>query len=224
MDTYSVVVVVDGTRARFLTLEDGAAGSGPKLREHKDLVNPESDMRGRDLWSDVKTGRGRATDGGPAHGYPVHSYDDHREKHEDEFERRFARRVAEETISLVQARPAKQIIVVAQKRMLGFLRPALMHTLRGEVEVRELAKDLSKLNTAELHERLAGEKFLPPRNPFPRRSGASYMTTPGTAKSDTRLKTKKHNPVAKSSVPAAKSKSRATSLKKTRAMLDKPPR
>jgi hypothetical protein len=43
----------------------------------------------------------------------------------------------------------------------------------------------------------------------------------GKAKSNTRVKTKKHNPIAKASVPAAKSKSRATSLKKTRAMLDK---
>jgi protein required for attachment to host cells len=211
------VVLADATHARFLTLEESPK-SGPSLKEHKDLINPQSDERGRDLWSDLKTGRGRAPGGGPSHGY-----DDHRCKHEDEFERRFARKIAEEAASVVRSRPAEQIIVVAEKRMLGFLRPAFADALKDEVKLREVTKDLSKLNAKELQERLAGENLLPSRNPSPRRSGASYMTTAGKAKSDSRIKTKKHNPVAKSSVPAAKSKSRASSLKKTRAMLDKPP-
>lgn len=151
------VVVADATRARFLTLEEFPKAS-PSLKEHKDLINPESDERGRDLWSDLKTGRGRATGGGPAHGY-----DDHRCKHEDEFERRFARKVTEEIASVIRSRPVKQIIVVAEKQMLGFLRPSFVDILKDEVEVREVPKDLSKLNTTDLHKRLAKEGLLPPR-------------------------------------------------------------
>ena len=95
------VVVADGSRARLFTLEPTKSKrmqSGPKLVEQKDLVLPEKDTRGRDLWTDLKSGRGRAWGGGPSHGY-----DDHREQHVDEFERRFAQKVADEAKRLAEA-------------------------------------------------------------------------------------------------------------------------
>src|SRR6266496_3240208 len=125
------VVVADGARARFFILQSAKSPvleSGPNLVEVRDFINPESDERGQDLWSETKTGLGRS----PAGGY-AHSYDDHREDHEAEFERRFVRKVAEESRFLVQSQKAKELVVVAPKKLLGVLRPALDRTLKQQV-------------------------------------------------------------------------------------------
>jgi protein required for attachment to host cells len=155
------VVVVDGTRARFFVLEavqTPKSASGPKLVELRDFINPESDARGRDLWSDTKTGIGRAPNSQQAH-----SYDDHREDHRDEFERRFAKKIVEETNGFVQAQKANTLVIAAEKQMLGFLRPAFTHHFKNTVEIREVAKDLIKLTPQELHQHLAQANILPPR-------------------------------------------------------------
>jgi len=155
------VLVADGTRARFLVLES-AQSSEPEPRHHlvekKNLINPNLDIRGRDLWSDPKTGRGRAAGGGPSHGY-----DDHREQHAGEFERRFAKKIAEDTALFVHACRHEQLVIAAQKRMLGFLRPELKRCLKEQVQVRELAKDVTKLNPTELYNHLAHRNLLPRR-------------------------------------------------------------
>jgi protein required for attachment to host cells len=153
----SCVVVVDGARARFLVLEPGA-DTRPSLVEQSDLINPETDVKGRDLWSDTKTGRGRESRGTPAHGY-----DDHRDAHEEEFRRRFAVRVVETAMSLAHARGAGRLIVAADPRMLGHLRPVLATATKNGVEIREVPKDLTKLTASELHRRLAEEALLPGR-------------------------------------------------------------
>ena len=154
------VAVVDGIRARFLTLEQAASPgqTSPFLLECKDLVNPESDARGRDLWSDVKSGRGHEHSGASAHGY-----DDHRDEHEDEFKRRFAVRIVDELLALARSRGAVRVIVAAERQMLGFLRPVLASASKSDFVVSEVAKDLSKLSAAEIQERLAREDLVPPR-------------------------------------------------------------
>lgn len=155
------VVVANGARARFFTLRNAKVPEiegGPNLVEQgSDLVNPEKELPDRELWAN-EYGRNRAPSGGPAHGY-----DDHREQHDEELVRRFARRVAEETVRLIQANSASHIVLVAQKRTLGHLRPALEPLLRASVDVREVGKDLSKLSPTELHEHLAKENILPRR-------------------------------------------------------------
>jgi hypothetical protein len=91
------VVVASGAQARFFILEPAEfpeLGIGPNLVERGELINPEKEIARRDLYTDSKTGRGRAPHGGPSHGY-----DDHRSQHEDELERRFARKVLEKTDS-----------------------------------------------------------------------------------------------------------------------------
>jgi protein required for attachment to host cells len=155
------VVVTDGARARFFTLEPvdfPDVESGPRLTEQGNLVNPEKDMPQRELFSNTKTGRNRAPGGGPAHGY-----DDHRDEHENEFERRFARKVAEETTRIAHSNRAHWIVLAAEPRMLGFLRIELKTVMRNGVEVRELGKDLSKLSSQQVHAHLAKEQLLPAR-------------------------------------------------------------
>lgn len=152
-----IVVVADAARARLFTLEPARSPDtegGPNLVERKDLVNPEQ----RPPWSDPKSGRNRAPGGGQAHGY-----DDHRTQHTDVLKRRFARSVAQETAQLQQSCKARNVILVAQKRMLGFLRTELGTLLKNEGKVQAVAKDLSKLAPQELHQHLAKDGLVPAR-------------------------------------------------------------
>ena len=62
------VVVTNGARARFFTLEEPQfpeLESGPNLVELKSLQNPQHRETGNQLWSEPKTGRNRAGIGGP---------------------------------------------------------------------------------------------------------------------------------------------------------------
>ncbi len=155
------VVVAGGARARFFTLEEvefPEMQSGPNLCEVNDLINPEKEAAAGELWSDSKSGRNRGGSGGGAHGY-----DDHRTQHEDEFERRFARDIAREAARLIDKSSTRQLVLVAQKRILGFLRNELDALIKAGVEIHELAKDLSKLSPLELHEHLAREHLIPQR-------------------------------------------------------------
>ncbi len=158
-----LVVVADAARARFFELipvEFPELESGPNLVEIEDLVNPEIEEKGRDLWSDLKTGRGKAPGEGAAHGY-----DDHRERHRDEIERRFAHLTGAETINRVNRQKVDVLIVTAESRMLGMLRDAIGKKLPAETRLTERAEDLSKLDVLELHTHLAKEGLLPPRKP-----------------------------------------------------------
>ncbi|MFA7387094.1 MAG: host attachment protein [Thiohalobacteraceae bacterium] len=158
---HNCVVVAGGSRARFFTVEDveyPEMESGPNLCEVNDLVNLEREAAGNELWTNNKSGRNRGGGGSPAHGY-----DDHRTQHEDAFERRFARDIAREAERLLRTNSTRQLVLVAQKRVLGFLRNELDGLLKAGVEIKELAKDLSKLPTLELHEHLARERLIPER-------------------------------------------------------------
>ena len=154
------VVTVDGIRARFFTLErtrQPAIESGPNLVEEREaLINTEVELPGRELWSDIKTGRNAAN--GMAHGY-----DDHRDQHVDEFKRRFAKLVAEQAVQLAERNGAKKLVVAAEKQMLGFLRGALIISPKAGFAVHELAKDLSRLSPLELQGHLAMEGLVPAR-------------------------------------------------------------
>lgn len=154
------VVVANGARARFFTLEHSKypeLESGPNLVEYNLIENPEMESRSGEQWSENKSGRNRGAYGGSAHGY-----DDHRSQHEDEYERRFANSIADEARRFSQTHNASDMILVSQKRMLGFLRSAIEPKFRG-IQTQELAKDLSKLNPIELQEHLAKEDLIPRR-------------------------------------------------------------
>lgn len=153
------VVVADGSRARFFTLKDAdipEIQSGPNLVEMMDLTNPEHSMQGNELWTNSKSGRNRSSASGQSHGY-----DDHRQQHEEEIEKRFATSIATECARLSKESGAS-LILVSPKRMLGHLRCAMESKLNG-VNTQELAKDLSKLSTLQLHEHLAKERLIPER-------------------------------------------------------------
>jgi protein required for attachment to host cells len=157
-DSYCIVVA-DGTRARIFTLDDGATDApGPDLVEHEGLANPEHKLAGRDKYSATRTGGNLNPQKGSAHGY-----DDHRDKEEREHERRFAQDIASHAVALAQREHSYQLVVVAEKRMLGVLRETLVLPAKSGIELRELAKDLTRLSATELQAHLAEAGLVPAR-------------------------------------------------------------
>ena len=154
------IVVAEGSRARFFTLEPAdipELESGPNLVEHVALANPEHQAHNGALWSETRAGRNRT-----AHG-AAHGYDDHRQQHSAEMERRFARNVVCELDRMARGNGTRKIVICAEKQMLGFLRSSISDTIGHDVEISEVAKDLTKLPLRDLHARLAAEGHIPRR-------------------------------------------------------------
>lgn len=155
------VAVANGARARFFVLQPAQhpdVEPGPDLIELTDLANPEHELPGREVWSNLKAGRNSTPGGGQAHGY-----DDHRDQHEEEVDRRFVHQIVQELNKHVERHDARHVILVASKSILGLLRESIGTTIKTSVDVREIAKDLSRLSASALHERLADEELLPAR-------------------------------------------------------------
>lgn len=153
------IAVVSEDRARFFKVDPAefpGLESSPRLIECEKLFNRDRGVPERDLYTDSKTGRGRAPRGGQAHGY-----DDHRSQHAEENERQFARKVLKRISGLAQRNQTRRVVVAASARMLGFLRQEMDILLRNGIEVSELAKDIIKFDTRRIHSLLAQEQLIP---------------------------------------------------------------
>jgi protein required for attachment to host cells len=156
--TRTCIIVADSARARFITLEfplDAELEGGPRLREHRDLVNPVADIPERSQFSD-RSGRAHASPRGAAH-----ALDDHREAHRAELERRFARRLGDEARQFVAAEGATRLLIVAEPRLLGELREQIDGTLSDQVEIVELGENLSRSSLRQIQETLALRGAVP---------------------------------------------------------------
>ncbi|MCC6208499.1 MAG: host attachment protein [Gammaproteobacteria bacterium] len=154
------VIVADRARARFFCLDPAAVPeleSGPNLVEIRDLINPEASLPGRETWSETRSGCNMAR-GGSAHGY-----DDHRDSHEEEFNRRFARRIAAGAHELLRQYRPRRLVLAASSHMLGLLRGALTLPAGSNIEVREAGKDLTHMPPLEIQRHLAGAGLMPGR-------------------------------------------------------------
>ncbi len=153
------IVVTGGGNSRFFFLESASIPeieSSPKLVECERLVNPEKGLAERELYTDSKTGRGRAPHGGPAHGY-----DDHRSQYEEESDRRFARKVMKEAKRFTREKQARCIVLVAPARTMRLFRQDLNIIREHGIKVRELVKDMSKFSSRQIHNYLAKEALVP---------------------------------------------------------------
>lgn len=153
-----VVAVVNSTRARLFVLESAKFPEyepSAKLVEVATLLSSTQELQGQDLWSNTKPGRNRSSAG------QAHGYDDHRENHRIEFERRFAQAIAVQMTELLQTYQPHQLLLVAEPQILGIMREVLIPELPKNLKVYELAKDLCRLSTHELHEYLATKNLLP---------------------------------------------------------------
>ena len=162
------VLVADSARCRLFsvkTVDNDNFDLETSLSEALDLANPEANLSGQEVFSNTKSGRNRAPGGGPAHGY-----DDHRDHHHTEMLRRFARAIADGAQKLVRDHELVKLIVIAEPRMLGVLRPELKSMLMGLV-LEELPEDLSTRSAPQITRRLA-ERGLLPESARP--SGVAY--------------------------------------------------
>jgi protein required for attachment to host cells len=155
-----VVAVLSHTKARLLTLEPSEFPdyeSSPNLVEQESLLSATSELQGAELWSNLKAGRNRGAAG------QAHSYDDHRDNHRVEFERRFAQAIAQKLITLIQTCQAQKLILIAEPQVLGLMRDELAASLPTTLKLNELAKDLCQLSNRELQDYLATKELLPAR-------------------------------------------------------------
>jgi protein required for attachment to host cells len=153
------VIVADGARARFMALERQSAvppRATLRLVESARLSNPEHTVEGRRAMRKIKSGR----DTGRGRMAP-HGYTDKREQHEAEVLRRFASRIAERAMVLIPNGKAASVVLVAEPRMLGFLRPALEPASKQGVRVHELAHDYAGCTASQLQRHLRESGLLP---------------------------------------------------------------
>jgi hypothetical protein len=154
------IAIVDATRARVYTYQE-RQDVGGELREIADLVNPARRLRPTELFSDGRQGPDMTALG---RGY---AFDDHRDKHLDAWDTRFAKDVVAEVERLMKTDGYARVILAASPHMLGELRKA-GRTLqrardRNGLEVEEVGHELTNLTSPQLHDHLASLQLLPPR-------------------------------------------------------------
>ena len=155
-----LVATINGAKARFFTLETAPFPeyqSSPCLKEQLSSFNSTKVLQGRELWSNTKPGRNRGV-------AATHSYDDRRQTHILEFERRFTTQIAKTIVDFIKNHPARQLILIAEPQILGLIRATVLPNLPENFTVSELAKDLCYLKANQLHEYLANKKLLPKSN------------------------------------------------------------
>jgi protein required for attachment to host cells len=159
------IITADAARARFITAElqnDADFEGSPRLFEHAALENPLGERRQREEFSDRAS---RKPSGAGQRGVSP-ATDDHRERHEEEDERRFAQRIVEETQRFVGTHHPTTLVFAAGPRLLGVLRKALGDRHWQGLDVHELAEDLSGQPLLKLRDALTRRGLLPePRLP-----------------------------------------------------------
>ncbi len=153
-----LIVVVNRAWARFFTLEPvefPELESGPRLINRAELENTGI-REVQEMYTDSKTGRGAAPQGGSVHGY-----DDKRDQHLDELRRRFAMKVLERIHKLARAERARTVILAASARMRRFLYPDLDTLTRRGYRVHKLSKNIINFSPKKIHEYLADDGLIP---------------------------------------------------------------
>lgn len=155
--TRFLIAVVNHRRARLFTFtgSDFPEQLGPALIEHQEVLNDNFDQSAQALWSNTQSGHNRST---VSHTY---GYDDHRESHRQEFERRFADVIIEQFQILQKTYQPHRFILVAAPKLLGIIRNSLTPSQVKSLQPHELTKDLSKFTPSEIHEYLANKQLLP---------------------------------------------------------------
>jgi protein required for attachment to host cells len=155
-----IVAVVNSAKAKLFVLEFAELPeyeASPKLIEVEELHSSTQELQGQDLWSNTKPGRNRGTAG------QAHGYDDHRENHRVEFERRFAQEISTKLAQLIRTNQSHQLLLVSEPHILGIIRDVLIPDLPKNLKFNELTKDLCHLKAHELQEYLASKDLLPAR-------------------------------------------------------------
>ena len=84
-----------------------------------------------------------------------------RERHRIELERRFSVEIARKAAVLARNWSTGSVVLVADPRMLGFLRGAVRSALKPGIRVKELAKDYARLTASRLQDQLVENGVVP---------------------------------------------------------------
>jgi len=153
-----IVAVVSSAKAKLFILKPAEFpeyDSKSKLTEVEELCSSTQELQGQDLWSNTKPGRNRGT------ASQAHGYDDHRENHRVEFERRFSQEISNKLSQLIQSNQPGQLLLIAEPHILGILREVLVPNLPKNLKVDELTKDLCQFKAHELQSYLVDKNLLP---------------------------------------------------------------
>ena len=156
--TCFLIAVMDHSCARLFTFEesDFPEQEPSALIERKQLHNESARENAQELWSDTQAGSNRSV---VSHTY---SYDDRRDQHIREYERRFVETVASELLILRKSYQTSELILVAETQVLGVARKVLSakHEFKT-MKCSELSKDLGYFTTPQIHQYLADKKLVP---------------------------------------------------------------
>jgi protein required for attachment to host cells len=153
------VVVADSRRARiFLVQKTDAPRAAVRLIERGTLGNADLRSRGRSVTGRVRTETNTNREAGPMH--PIGAQ---RARHKVELERRFATEIARMAAALARNWTTGSVVLIADPRMLGFLRGAVRAALKPSIRVKELAKDYARLTASRLRDHLSEDGVLPAR-------------------------------------------------------------
>jgi protein required for attachment to host cells len=100
----------------------------------------------------VKTGRNQCQSS------QVHAYEDGRQDHVNEYERRFVQMIANEIVNFNKNKRIQRLLLVAEPHI-----EAIAPLVPKNLQIQELAKDLCKLKPKEIYEYLAQKNLLPTR-------------------------------------------------------------
>lgn len=142
------IAIVDAARARIFVYDHGA------LREICDLASAGRRMNPGDRLADPRPGSERGPSGQHT------ALDDHRANKLANQDMEHAKQAAGQILHVVGAHHVEHLIVVASPHMLGQLR---RQGYPDGVEVDELARDLTHLTEAQLHDHLARAGLVDPR-------------------------------------------------------------
>jgi protein required for attachment to host cells len=164
------IAVVDAARARIFNYDEDAS-PGDELREVHDLSNAGRRLKGSEMFSEARPGlassgsqrRTGANGNRSDSGVPGSAYDDHRAAHVDELDSRFAKEVVDTIDQIVREQKLVYCVLVAPPKMLGTLRRCNGILHRADLETQEVARDLTTVTQAQLHDQLAALDILAPR-------------------------------------------------------------
>jgi protein required for attachment to host cells len=139
-------------------IDDPAFEGNPRLMEHDNVVNPLGVLPQREVFTDRASRKPSGAARVGAGGGPV--TDDHRERHEAEDSRRFAKLVAEAAQRFVSEQRLTQLVLAAGPSSLGILREPLTG-LSASAELVELPLDLSAQSLPQIRDVLVKRGLLP---------------------------------------------------------------
>lgn len=155
----TLIIVADAKRARFFAVEPSdAPRNRVKLVERVTLANTDVEGARKGGAARVKTERVSNRDAGD-----VHPIEGRRQQHRIELERRFGREITRQAAKLSRAWNGGIVVLIAEPRLLGLMREQLRDALEPAVELKELAKNYTRLTPTGLQKRLDLKHPLPAR-------------------------------------------------------------